>query len=374
MSDLINLPTLYKRTANGGVQSWQIAVHQEDDGSAVILTTHGLVDGKKQTARDVVREGKNAGKKNATTPTQQAIAEATSSHTKKQERDHYGLTPEESDLKKLVAPMLAHKYEDHGSKVEWHNNGQPKFVQPKFDGHRCLAFCTEHGINLLSRKAVGITSCPHIVDSLARVMQPGETFDGELYIHNLALNKIASRITKQQEGSQDLRYMVYDMLDPGSSFSTRILTVEKKIEKIRGEAVDLSRTQTVTDLDDAMEFQREAIENGYEGAMLRWGKTGYQPGKRSVNLLKMKTFVDGEFTIIDSKTGRGAFEGMAVFICVTEDGHPFDVTAPGTHEEKQKAWANRDSYLGKRLTVKYQKFTDTDKPVPFLPVAKGFAE
>ena len=88
----------------------------------------------------------------------------------------------------------------------------------------------------------------------------------------------------------------------------------------------------------------------------------------------MKTFFDAEFEIVGCKEGRGSYEGMAIFTCKTPDGHTFDVTAHGTHEEKRKAWEDRESHIGKKLTVKYQFFTTTDKPVPFLPVAKGFAE
>lgn len=65
---------------------------------------------------------------------------------------------------------------------------------------------------------------------------------------------------------------------------------------------------------------------------------------------------------------------MAVFECVTADGNPFDVTAPGTHDEKRAYWNNKDQYTGKRLTVKYQTMTNTEAPVPFLPVAKGFVD
>ena len=88
----------------------------------------------------------------------------------------------------------------------------------------------------------------------------------------------------------------------------------------------------------------------------------------------MKSFVDAEFTIVGAREGKGPYAGMAVFECVTDAGHKFDVTAPGSHEEKRAAWDNHAEHIGEQLTVKYQKFTDTDEPVPFLPVAKGFKD
>lgn len=375
MSNLINLPPLFKRTANGGIQTWSIAVHPEDDGTATIITTHGLLDGAKQNSRDHIKQGKNPGKKNETTAQQQAVKEAEAKHTKKQERELYGLTVEQSDMKKRVAPMLAHTYEDHETKVDWSDKSQPKHIQPKFDGHRCLAFKTQDGVTLFSRKAVEITSCPHVVEELSRVMMTGDVFDGELYIHGTPLNKISSLIRREQEGSQYLRYMMYDMMNP-SPFLTRYHMLENRITSNSGfgDNIDLARTNTVTDLDDALQFQQDAIANDYEGAMLRWGSVGYEPGKRSHSLLKMKTFIDGEFTIVGAKVGRGTFAGMAVFVCVTDDGNPFDVTAPGTHEDKKQAWVDREKYIGRKMTVKYQNMSATEAPVPIFPVAKGFVE
>jgi DNA ligase-1 len=108
--------------------------------------------------------------------------------------------------------------------------------------------------------------------------------------------------------------------------------------------------------------------------MLRHGNAGYEAGKRSSHLLKVKTFMDGEFEVVDWKEGRGRYEGMPIFTCETEAGTHFDVLAHGTLEEKRALFRQASSCLGKMLTVKYQYFTKTDEPVPFLPVALGFRE
>jgi hypothetical protein len=72
---------LFKRTSTGATQVWQIRVEPQDDGTAIIVTSHGQVDGKIQEGRDHIKQGKNPGKKNATTPVQQAIKEAESKWT-----------------------------------------------------------------------------------------------------------------------------------------------------------------------------------------------------------------------------------------------------------------------------------------------------
>ena len=46
----------------------------------------------------------------------------------------------------------------------------------------------------------------------------------------------------------------------------------------------------------------------------------------------------------------------------------------GEVEAKRQQWREYDKYIGRMLTVKYQKMTATEEPVPFQPVAKGFVK
>lgn len=373
---LVDLPVLFKRSASGALRQWQVRVEPADDGTATLVVSHGEVGGAQQELQEVIRQGKNIGRKNETTPIEQAVAEATARWTKQRDRNKYGLSPEESENKIAIAPMLAQVFEDHVQKINWEDH-QHLHVQPKFDGHRCLAICDgKMNIRLVGRRGVEIDTCPHIVDQL-HLMPPNSVFDGELYIHGEPLNKIGSYIKRKQAGSANLCFMVYDIADPKRPFADRFRLLEDPDEchGLRDAThLHLARTQPITSQGAAQEFQAMCLEHGFEGAMVRHGTAGYEPGKRSHSLLKMKTFYDDEFTIVGSKEGRGQFEGMAVFECVTAAGHKFDATAPGTHEEKREAWQNRNSYLGKRLIIKYQYYTTTEEPVPFPVVAKGYAD
>lgn len=369
------MKTLYKRTKSGDVQQWEIRVENNSDGTANIIVTHGLVNGQKQVETETISEGKNAGRKNATSPWEQAEKEAEAKWSKKRDREHYGLTVEESDMKISAAPMLAHVYEDHAKKIDW-NSGLVA-AQPKFDGHRCLAFRdTDYNIQLFSRKGDPIESCPHIIEQLKLIMPTNSIFDGELYIHGRPLNEIASLIRRAQEGSANLCYIVYDTVDKNRPFHERFLGLSGRFytpDARECTHLHLARTETVKSEEAAFEFQQQCLENGYEGAMLRHGDYDYESGKRSHGLLKMKTFRDGEFVVVGAKEGRGKFEGMAIFVCQTESGSTFEVTAPGTHDQKRAYWANHQQFVGQKLTVKFQNLSATENAVPIFPVALGFA-
>ena len=363
------LPTLYKRTSTGAVQEWTIGVREEADGTGTIIVIQGQKDGAKQRYEDHVAQGKNVGRKNETTPLQQAQAEAESEWNKKRDRKHYGLTVEESESKKAAAPMLAQPFEKHVAKIDW----DLAFAQPKLDGHRCLAVRHGSGILLFSREGKPIETVPHIADELKGLVRADETLDGELYLHGAPLARISSLIKRAQEDSKKLQYRAYDLV-ASAAFGARFEELARRDHLHKGESVHLVETIRVSNEQQLMQFQAQCIKDGYEGAMLRWGQWDYEAGKRSQSLLKVKTFQDAEFKIVAVKEGRGTFKGMAIFTCHTSAGHPFDVTAPGKHEEKREAWKNRQKLIGKLVTIKYQCYTVTEEPVPFLPVAKNLKE
>lgn len=367
---VLELPTLYKKASTGKTQQWRIWVEEEENSEqalGVIMIEQGQTDGKKQTYREEIRVGKNLGKSNETTALEQAKLEAQAKWTKQKDRKHYGLTVEESAAKRDVAPMLAHTYQDERDKVVW----EGAIVQPKLNGHRCLAFKDETGVRLISRQGKPIETLPHIVEELQRFMEEGDTWDGELYVHGVKLNTVGSWIKKKQPDSAKVEYHVYDnVLD--RPFRDRMLVSwmdqadEGCVKSVpTHDAVDEKRLYALRDL---------FIANGYEGAILRHGPKPYESGKRSDSLLKVKKWHDGEFKIVGVQEGTGTHKGMAVFTCVTPEGHEFGVISPGTHEEKREFWNNRDSYIGKMLTIEYAEMTSTDKPVPFHPKALQIRE
>lgn len=363
-------PTLFKRTTSEGVQEWRIAVVSQPNGWAVIHIEHGLQNGKKQVKDDLIKEGKNAGRSNATTPLQQAVAEAQARWTKQRDRKHYGLTVDESAEKRGTAPMLAQKYEDRRLQIDW----REAFEQPKLDGFRCLADRVGDEILFWSREGKPFV-LPHITELLLGVMQDGDRFDGELYVHGLPLNTIASLVKKPRAESAQLIYNVYDS-PVAARFTDRIALVQQRLRYARlgaNSSVRMVETTPIDNEEALLCLQARRIAEGFEGSILRHGPLPYQAGKRTPCLLKVKTFVDDEFKIVGVKEAPKS-PGQAVFICVTPDGNQFDCLAPGTHEEKSAAWNDRDKLVGQNLTIKYAYLTKTANPVPWHPVAKAIHE
>ena len=95
----------------------------------------------------------------------------------------------------------------------------------------------------------------------------------------------------------------------------------------------------------------------------------YKLKHRSNDLLKFKNFEDSEFKIVDAKKGTGTEEGAIVFMCETEYGKKFDVRPRGEIEKRREMFCNKDDYIGKMLTVRYQNTgIMDDDAVPRFPV------
>lgn len=264
----------------------------------------------------------------------------------------------------LVNPMLAHPID----KVS-----VPPFerahVQIKFDGHRCLITRFEGKIFAYSRKGRPILTIPHILERLDPILPEAVTFDGELYIHGLPLQTISSYIKRGQANSRDLAYHIYDIVE-AEPFAERWAYARSLILPIQDECVHCVATDEVDSLESAWVHFRRSRREGYEGSMLRLSLRGYEDGKRSDQLLKLKERDDEDFRVVDVKAGK---HSIGILILKLNDREAtFDCTAPGSVIQKQSILANKELYIGRKVEVLFAH--KTKDGVPFHGVALRFKE
>lgn len=353
-----SFPTLYKFSSKGAVQMWQIIA--TDQGT--IDVTHGQKDGALQTTSTQCLP-KNVGKKNETTPYQQACLEAESKWKKQIDKGYAENEPVE---RKTTAPMLAHSYDDHAHTVTY-----PCYFQPKLDGVRCIAeMADDRTVTLWSRQGKIYDAVPHVNEILKDIMTPGEILDGELYCHGANLQTLISWVKKAQPESQKVQYHVYDMVSD-HPFSKRLERIQHLITK-DGSVTRTVFTDKIHSADEIPEKHGLVVEQGYEGIMLRVGKCEYRCGYRSRELLKVKAFKDAEFEIVGAEEGKGKSVGQATFICKTATGQTFNARPRGEDSLRKAYWQDRDSYVGRKLTVRY--FDLTNDGIPRFPVGIAVRE
>ena len=119
------------------------------------------------------------------------------------------------------------------------------------------------------------------------------------------------------------------------------------------------------------DFMMIMLVKGYEGIMLRTPESPYE-FKRSKFLQKYKVFVDEEFEVIGFDKEIQNKIPLVLWICKTKDGKEFTCRPKGTHAERAELYKNADKYIGKKLTVVFQEYTDDG--IPRFPVGKGFRD
>lgn len=352
-------PTLYKFAKSGAIQEWSISTGQNPDGTAFHKVLYGQQNGAQQTARVDVVEGKNIGKRNETTPYEQACAEAQSKWERQLDKGYAQGAPK--PLPK-TQPMLAKPYEKEMAKVIF-----PCHWQPKLDGVRCIAARDGDEITLLSRKGKVFEALDHIKNVLKNIMEDGDVFDGELYCHNVKFQTLISWIKRKQSDTAKVIYNVYDVINE-EPFSKRF---ELFCQRIAHKGQGIVKTVYTGLVDSHSSIRRtldEQLERGYEGIMLRIGDCKYQVGRRSSQLLKVKVFVDEEYPIVGAEENKGRQKGQCTFVCETKDGARFKVKPMGTDEQRRNYWKRHKELIGKQLTVRYFELTSSEKPVPRFPI------
>jgi DNA ligase 1 len=261
----------------------------------------------------------------------------------------------------LERPMLAHPIERIPNV-----NYQGSVLQKKLDGHRCLITCQDGELIPYSRQGKRIDSIHHIIRGLEGRIPEGTTIDGELYCHGQSLQTLASWIKRDQPNTRQLYFVGYDLIS-NERYTDRHRELSGMLRDVTtdapGKVVVLPFCEYTDDAQQAAYF-REVRAAGFEGLMLRLDRRGYEAGKRSSGLLKIKEFFDDEFEVIDIVPSK---DGWGICVCRARNGSTFSCSAPGDMAAKKHVLINKSLFIGRKLTVEYSFLTADG--IPFHPNA-----
>lgn len=373
------LPKLFSRNNDGTIQEWEIVI----DGNK-FATIHGKQNCLMVMSEWTVCEGKNLGKKNATTPEKQSYSEAESRWEKKQKSGGYWLDIKDIDKVKFVEPMLAEHFKDHKHRIKY-----PVMVDRKYNGMRQV---TTRG-GPVTRKGEIIHTVPHIFEALKEKFErfPNLVLDGELYNHDLRfeLNNLISIVRKSKHFTHEdfekskkiVKYYVYDgygfdLTDKGGGIIDEETPCFSRRQSLKTLLVDVPYIVVVpSDIcyteEQIMTSYYEYVTDGYEGAIVRTYDSPYQH-KRTRDLLKVKPEEDDECKIIAINEGTGNWSGVAKTATVEWQRNTFESTFKGSYEELAEVLKNSYKWINKTVTFLHIGYTgksiDTaPKGLPFSP-------
>lgn len=301
-------------------------------------------------------------------------------------------------MAKRTGIMLAYKF-DEG---KFARMPKPVAIQPKLNGNRCRAIFDDNGkVTLLSSSAAVINSINHIPRELEKLKAKNIELDGELYIHGMPhqqINAIVRRTTTVHADRAKIRYNIFDLANDTMNQQERFVVtnaLETRARQFKVESVDFLETRIVSTMQEVMHYLGIYMSQGYEGIIIRNLSAKYQR-KRSVDLLKYKPRISGEYPIVGwkqaiSKVCRDCYNTPSKCICVggpleiieqmmpelgaieciTPEGLTFYVGSGSflTKNMRRDLWLGRDNIIGYTAITLYQEMS-TDL-IPKMCVLKN---
>lgn len=268
----------------------------------------------------------------------------------------------------LFECMLAHDGANHEKKVKG-----AKLVEPKLDGVRVLTIIdtAAQTVTQYSRNGKVLENFGHITEGLLKHIDKFErsvVLDGEII--STSFQDLMKQVHRKSDAdASDAVLMLFDMI-PLNEFKNGKSTMGQKrrsallkqfedtFDKVGGIGIV---PQTEIDLDTAvgemqfMQFNKDAIDNGYEGIMIKDPNAIYEC-KRSVSWLKQKPFIEVSLSIVAVEEGTGKNEGrMGAIICEgVDDGKTIAVNVGSGFTDDQRAefWADKESLVGQIVEVR----------------------
>ena len=365
--------TLYSKDSKGKIRVW----FQQQEGAKYRTVSGVYGSDKLVTSEWTVAEGKNQGKSNETLPVEQAIKEVEANYTKQRETGYFD-NIQDVNKELYFSPMLAKQWEDYEDQIDW---SKGVWISPKMDGLRCII--TKEGA--FSRNGKVFLSFPHILRELQPLFTkfPDLILDGECYCERLSdnFNKIISLAKKTKPTPQDiqesekyLQYWIFDCPSIEGNFNSRYTYLQKQILIDNGflnnNWIKLCKHTLIYDSTQIKINLNKYIEQGFEGLMVNTYDGKYEQ-KRSRNLLKNKLFKDIEAEICGIVEGLGNRSGMFGYAQMKlPNGKTFDSNARGNEILYKEILKNKNKYIGKKATVRFQDYTPDG--IPRFPVIVDF--
>lgn len=373
MSIYEQTPVLVAKTKTGDTKYWQ-AFADETDGLVTTYSSYYQIKQNGTHTKTIVSESKvisskNVGRTNELTPHDQAISEINSEMALKMKPGKgYEIegqeAPESTGLSR-IRPMLAEDMATLNPKKKA-SVTYKGYTQPKLDGCRALF---NKKLGFWSRG--GNTFLPEVTQNF--VVDTGEVIlDGEMMLPDGALFEDSITVIKKyrsKEVNDKLEYHVFDCYDPNQPdlpFPKRIELL-KAFHLEKNKWIHLVPTYVINSKEDLEEMYLQFLEEGHEGAMIREGTGPYVQGHRTMDLIKYKPFIDGEFKILDVIEGEGKEAGCARFECQAWDPdtnafRKFKVRPRGSAETRKEIFQNPVKWIGKEVTVRYQNLSKYNVP------------
>ena len=267
---------------------------------------------------------------------------------------------------------LANKYDDK-TKKKVDLKKDVWYVSRKLDGVRCIIVVDEKGkARSYSRAGKQFHTLSLVEKDIQSLGVKNVVFDGEMCIVDDQGNEDFQSIMKEinrkdhviQNGLfQAFDYITYEDFSKGYSkektLSKRIFTLQNLLLNKNLKHICFLEQIPISSFHELTALSSTAASKGWEGLMLR--KNDFYKGKRSNDILKVKTFFDDEYTVTDIETGPFRYikegkeveEEMLSSVSILHKNNKVSVGSGFSIDQRKYYYQNPEMILGKEITVQY---------------------
>jgi DNA ligase-1 len=264
---------------------------------------------------------------------------------------------------------LADKYES--KIVDWEGGW---YVSRKIDGARCIAIVDSAGdATFYSRTGKAFDTLGVVADGIKNLDITNVVFDGELCLvdddGNEDFQGVMKQLKKKDHTIPNPAYKIFDMIshdefyskkgEHNKPYSIRHGNLQQVMKNNTCPCLSVLEQDRIKNDHHFAEWAAKSKENKWEGLMLRADEP--YKGKRSKDLLKVKSFLDDEYTVTGVtcgpfryiKDGQECEEEMVSSVTINHKGYNVDVGSGFTIAERQHFYKNPNNIIGKVITVQY---------------------
>ena len=243
------------------------------------------------------------------------------------------------------------------------------YYSRKLDGVRCIIRKEGNTVKAYSRSGKEFHTLQNVLDDAAKIS--GDfVLDGELCLASAGTTDdfqgVMKEIRKKDHTIPNPLYYAFDYLSL-EEFDSKVseTTFGDRIKNLIVKAWGVDTTiqalpqMEITSIEQVQDLLKEADDLGQEGIIIR--KDDTYKGKRSKDILKVKSFHDAEYTVKGIESGRirhivngGEVEStMLSNVIIEHKGNEVGVGSGFSIEERIRFQADPALIIGKVLTIQY---------------------